>query len=228
MPLKKGPNPKTIADGYSFNDERFPVSGPDFDFDYKEEEEDDEVLFGSRSNPYGLDHHLANPENPKLLQSHQGEHRGDFGSVEVNVTKYTKLMAFCAALNSCSLGYDIGVNTCAGPLVKDYMGLSNIQLEIFFGSLNLFAMVGAIGAHSISDRHGRRWSFIAAAVFFICGCAVLVAAQSFTALMVGRTFIGLGVGFGLAVRLYRKSNILIAYKTSQYNTSHSFASILPD
>ena len=34
----------------------------------------------------------------------------------VEITRSTKLYAFCASLNSCNLGYDIGVNTGAGPL----------------------------------------------------------------------------------------------------------------
>ena len=38
-----------------------------------------------------------------------------------------------------------------------------------------------------------------AAIHFILGIIIVTIAQSFTALMVGRVFIGLGVGFGLAV-----------------------------
>lgn len=198
---KKGPNPSTVADGYSLTDEREAIAASNLDFDYEEDANNTTTYEPPGSYETGIDHHLANPDAPKLLQTHQGEHRGDFGSLELNVTRYTKMMAMCAAINSCNLGYDIGVNTCAGPLVKDFMGLSDVQLEMFFGSLNLFAMVGALCAPFISDLHGRRWAFIVAAVFFVCGNAVLVTAQSFSALMVGRTFIGLGVGFGLAVSI---------------------------
>jgi MFS family permease len=38
-----------------------------------------------------------------------------------------------------------------------------------------------------------------AAINFICGIAIVTLAQSYTTLMVGRVFVGLGVGFGLAV-----------------------------
>jgi MFS family permease len=102
-------------------------------------------------------------------------------------------------VNSCNLGYDVGVNTQAGPLLKDAMALTVGQLEFFLGSLNLFAMVGALSAHVISDRYGRRASFITAAVCFIVGVLIVVMAQSFTTLMMGRVFVGLGVGFGLAI-----------------------------
>ena len=66
----------------------------------------------------------------------------------------------CAALNSCNLGYDIGVNTGAGPLLQESLQLSDVELEIFLGSLNFFSIFGALSAHLVSDRFGRRYSFV--------------------------------------------------------------------
>ena len=160
----KGPNPSTIADGYSLSDEREAISGPGLDFNY----DDDDMVVGGRGaasdsgpHPSGMEHHLPNPDAPKLHQSHAGEHRGDYGSSgPVRITSATYLYAFCAALNSCNLGYDIGVNTNAGHLVQDYMELSDIRLELFLGSINLFAMIGSASAHYFSDRYGRRYAFL--------------------------------------------------------------------
>jgi MFS family permease len=115
------------------------------------------------------------------------------------ITRATKLYAFCAALNSCNLGYDIGVNTGAGMLVQSSLALTDVQLEVFMGSLNLFAMVGALSSHWISDRLGRRWSFRIAAIVFIFGTVIQSGAGGYSSLMFGRAFVGLGVGFGLAV-----------------------------
>lgn len=70
------------------------------------------------------------------------------------------IYAACAALNSCNLGYDIGVNTNAAIKLRDSMNLTNVQIEIFMGSLNLFAMLGALGSHFVSDRLGRRGAFM--------------------------------------------------------------------
>lgn len=157
------PNPNTIADGYSRTDQRLPIAtsttpvAPPLDFDYNdgvakpfeeeygatkssqanEDQEEDSVA----ASETGIDAHLPNPSNPHLVQTHEGEHRGDYGS-DLKITRATKLYAFCAALNSCNLGYDIGVNTGAGILIQESMNLSDLQLEIFMGSLNLFAMVG--------------------------------------------------------------------------------------
>jgi hypothetical protein len=142
---KKGPNPATIADGYSLSDERVPVVGPELDFDYEGESEP------------------PAPDAPKLYQSHPGEHHGDFGEVPVQMSSQVYVWVLCAALNSCNLGYDIGVNTSAGPIMQQDLSLSEIELELFFGAINLFAMVGAIFAFAISDRFGRRHAFAVSA-----------------------------------------------------------------
>ena len=55
------------------------------------------------------------------------------------LSKSTKLFAFCAALNSCNLGYDMGVSTEAGRLIQDDWGLTTMERELFTGSLNFWA-----------------------------------------------------------------------------------------
>jgi hypothetical protein len=96
---------------------------------------------------------------PVMLKSHVGEHHGDHGE-SFKVTTATLIYAGCAALNSCNLGYDIGVNTDAAMKLQRSMDLSDLQIEMFMGSLNLFAMVGALGSHLVSDRIGRRGAFL--------------------------------------------------------------------
>ena len=67
------------------------------------------------------------------------------------VPRYVVLLAMCAALNSCNLGYDIGVNSGVGPHLQakgEGMNLSDLQLELFFGIFGLAAMLGA--AHMAS------------------------------------------------------------------------------
>jgi MFS family permease len=67
------------------------------------------------------------------------------------------------------------------------------------GALNLFAIVGALCASLISDQLGRRGAFAVAAVGFIVGVGLEYSASSYGWLMFGRVFVGLGVGFGLAI-----------------------------
>mmetsp|Transcript_10152 Transcript_10152/g.12920 ORF Transcript_10152/g.12920 Transcript_10152/m.12920 type:complete len:515 (+) Transcript_10152:142-1686(+) len=116
-----------------------------------------------------------------------------------SITRATKLFALCAAVNSLNLGYDIGVNTGIAPLLEESMDLSETQVEIFIGSINLFAMVGSLASGYISDAYGRRGTFKVAAVGFVVGVLTMATAQSFAVLMLGRVLVGIGVGFGLAI-----------------------------
>ena len=137
----------------------------------------------------------------KIYKTHEGEHHGDFSDTSLKLTRYTYLFAFCAALNSCNLGYDIGASANAGILVQRDLGLTDVQREMFIGSLNLWAIFGSLFAHWICDIYGRRHSFKVAAVSFIVGCVIMAAANGYALLMIGRVFVGLGVGFGLAVSI---------------------------
>ena len=135
-----------------------------------------------------------------MYKSHEGEHHADFSGSALKITRSTYIFALCAAVNSCNLGYDIGVSTNAGPLIQRDLNLTDFQREVFVGSLNLWSIFGSLFAHWICDRYGRRRSFVVAAISFIIGVIVMAAANSYYVLMIGRVFVGLGVGFGLAVR----------------------------
>lgn len=129
-----------------------------------------------------------------------GEHHNDYeSSTAMVITRATKIYALCAAVNSCNLGYDIGVNTNAGVRVQEDFELSALQRELFVGSINFWSMFGALFAHWICDRYGRRLSFIVAAAGFIVGIIIMACSWSYGVLMFGRLFVGLGVGFGLAI-----------------------------
>lgn len=54
-------------------------------------------------------------------------------------------------------------------------------------------------AHFFTDGYGRRHTFVVAAVGFIVGLVTMTLSNSYTFLLLGRVFVGLGVGIGLAV-----------------------------
>ena len=143
---------------------------------------------------------LPNPDHPKLQQSHEGEHHGDYGSSAIPINRAVKTFALCAAVNSCNLGYDIGMSTTAGQLIQEDLNLTDQERELLIGSLNFWAMFGALSSQFFSDRYGRRKTFIIAAVGFIIGTTIMACSPGYTMLMIGRCFVGLGVGVGMAVR----------------------------
>jgi MFS family permease len=142
---------------------------------------------------------VGREDGPKLYKTHEGEHHADFSGGSTKITRPTMIFAMCAAVNSCNLGYDIGVSTNAGSLVQEDLGLTDVQRELFLGSLNFWSIFGSMFAHWICDKYGRRYSFVVAAVSFIVGLIIMALANSFEILMFGRVFVGLGVGFGLAI-----------------------------
>jgi MFS family permease len=135
----------------------------------------------------------------KIYKTHEGEHHGDFSDTSLKITRSTYVYAICAAINSCNLGYDIGVNTHAGGLIQADLGLTEVQRELFVGSLNFWSIFGSLFAHWICDKYGRRLAFRVAAISFIIGLVIMALSGGYTVLMIGRVFVGLGVGFGLAV-----------------------------
>ncbi|KAG7361010.1 D-xylose-proton symporter [Nitzschia inconspicua] len=141
----------------------------------------------------------SGPHAKKLIITHEGEHHGDYSDISLKVTRATVIFTLCAALNSCNLGYDIGVSTNAGSLIQRDLGLTDIQRELFVGSLNFWSIFGSLFSHWICDVYGRRKSFQVAALAFIIGLIIMACANGFAVLMLGRFFVGLGVGFGLAI-----------------------------
>lgn len=140
----------------------------------------------------------APTEMPKLKATHEGEHHGDYGG-EIKITRATYIFVLCAAVNSTNLGYDIGVSTKASHLIQDDLGLSRIEREVFIGSLNFWAMLGALFAQYFTDNYGRRRTFLMAAIGFIIGCVIMAVSNSYGLLLFGRLFVGIGVGTGLAI-----------------------------
>ena len=116
-----------------------------------------------------------------------------------SISSTVYLLTFCAALGSCNLGFDIGVNTDAGKLVQDSMELSNEELEFFMGFINLFAIIGALLTSRIVGSIGLRLSFLASSVLFVVGLLLQIFSSTFGFLMFGRIWVGVAVGFGMTI-----------------------------
>ena len=146
----------------------------------------------------GIDEFRDSPRNTPKEDEEEYQCRNKRSSptpISWSVLRY----AACAALNSCTLGYDLGVNTSASLLVQTSMDLSKSQIELFVAAMDFFAMIGAACAHFISDRYGRKGLFAISAGGFVVGTLTMSCSHSYHILLVGRAIVGTCVGFGLAV-----------------------------
>ncbi|KAK6916539.1 Major facilitator, sugar transporter-like [Dillenia turbinata] len=113
--------------------------------------------------------------------------------------KYAFACATLASLSSILLGYDIGVMSGAQIYIKDDLHLSDVQVEVLVGILNLYSLVGSLAAGRTSDWLGRRNTIVFAAAIFFTGALLMGFATNYAFLMVGRFVAGVGVGYALMI-----------------------------
>jgi hypothetical protein len=82
---------------------------------------------------------LHEPEANRFGNRHHPLPQSDEGDTLLPVTRSTMIFVLCAALNSCNLGYDIGVSTNVSKLVQEDLQLSDFQREVFVGFINFWA-----------------------------------------------------------------------------------------
>ncbi|MQM11430.1 hypothetical protein Taro_044335 [Colocasia esculenta] len=107
--------------------------------------------------------------------------------------------ALLASTTSTLMGYDIGVMSGAMMFIQEDLKVTDTQMEILAGILNVYSLVGSFAAGRTSDWTGRRITIVIAAVFFFLGALLMGLATSYGFLMVGRFVAGIGVGYALMI-----------------------------
>ncbi|GMH23560.1 hypothetical protein Nepgr_025403 [Nepenthes gracilis] len=113
--------------------------------------------------------------------------------------KYAFACAILASMTSILLGYDIGVMSGAAIYIKKDMNLSDTQVEILNGIINIYSLVGAAAAGRTSDWIGRRYTIVVAGSIFFVGALLMGFATNYAFLMMGRFVAGIGVGYALMI-----------------------------
>ncbi|XP_050216720.1 sugar transport protein 14-like [Mercurialis annua] len=142
---------------------------------------------------------------------------------EYKITSYFVFACIVAALGGSLFGYDLGVSggvTSMDDFLKDffpkvyrrkqehlnetdYCKYDNQLLTLFTSSLYFAALVSTFGASHITRNKGRRASILVGSVSFFLGAVLNAAAVNILMLIIGRIFLGIGIGFGnQAVPLY--------------------------
>ncbi|XP_072978910.1 probable polyol transporter 6 [Typha angustifolia] len=113
--------------------------------------------------------------------------------------KYACACAIIASIISILMGYDTGVMSGAMLFIKEDLKVSDGQVEVLAGILNICALVGSLTAGRISDWIGRRYTIVLASIIFFVGSVLMGVAPSYAVLISGRCVAGVGVGYALMI-----------------------------
>ncbi|CAN6544122.1 unnamed protein product [Malus baccata var. baccata] len=113
--------------------------------------------------------------------------------------KYAFACAILASMTSILLGYDIGVMSGAAIYIKEDLKISDVEIEILLGIINVYSLIGSAAAGRTSDRIGRRYTIVLAGAIFFTGALLMGFATNYVFLMVGRFVAGIGIGYALMI-----------------------------
>ena len=80
--------------------------------------------------------------------------------------------------------------------IKEDLKISDVQVEILAGILNLCTLIGSCAAGRTSDWIGRRYTIVLSQVILFAGAILMGFATNYGFLMVGRVVAGIGSGYG--------------------------------
>ncbi|PAN21152.1 hypothetical protein PAHAL_3G445500 [Panicum hallii] len=123
----------------------------------------------------------------------------DAASPPARRNKYPFFCAVLASMTSVLMGYNVAVMSGAQIFMAEDLGISDAQVEVLSGVINIYSLVGALLAGWTSDRLGRRLTIVLANVFFLAGPLAMALAGGYAALMVGRFIAGVGSGYALVI-----------------------------
>lgn len=83
--------------------------------------------------------------------------------------------------------------------IKEDLNITEVQEEILVGILSIISLLGSLAGGKTSDAIGRKWTMAFASIIFQSGAGIMALAPSFTVLMIGRFFAGIGIGFGVMI-----------------------------
>ncbi|KAL6606783.1 hypothetical protein ACP70R_042436 [Stipagrostis hirtigluma subsp. patula] len=113
--------------------------------------------------------------------------------------KYASTCAILASMVSVMFGYDIGVMSGVSLYIKKDLKITDVQLEILMGVLNLYSLIGSFAAGRTSDWIGRRYTVVLTASIFFAGALLMGFAVNYAMLMAGQLVAGVGAGYALMI-----------------------------
>uniref|UniRef100_A0A0E0MHH3 Major facilitator superfamily (MFS) profile domain-containing protein n=1 Tax=Oryza punctata TaxID=4537 RepID=A0A0E0MHH3_ORYPU len=107
--------------------------------------------------------------------------------------------ATLASMTTILMGYNLALMSGAQLFVREDMGLSDAEIEVLTGSMNVFMLVSILAAGWAADVLGRRGTLVLANAFLMAGALAMSLGATYAALMAARFVTSIGVGFALVV-----------------------------
>ncbi|KAH0697180.1 hypothetical protein KY290_014622 [Solanum tuberosum] len=131
------------------------------------------------------------------------------------LTLYVTVTCIVAAMGGLIFGYDIGISGGVTSMdsflsrffpsvfrkqkedhsTNQYCKFDSQTLTMFTSSLYLAALVSSLVASTVTRKLGRRLSMLSGGILFCAGALINGFAQNVAMLIIGRIFLGFGIGF---------------------------------
>nr|CAD1822650.1 unnamed protein product [Ananas comosus var. bracteatus] len=92
--------------------------------------------------------------------------------------KYALACAMLASMTTILIGYDVAVMSGAQLFIKEDLRVTDTQIEILAGVINLYSLLGSLAAGRTSDWIGRRYTMVLAAAIFFAGALTMGLART--------------------------------------------------
>ncbi|WVZ50203.1 hypothetical protein U9M48_001479 [Paspalum notatum var. saurae] len=113
--------------------------------------------------------------------------------------RFAFVCATLASMTTILMGYNLALMSGAQLFIREDLGLTDVQVEVLTGSMNLFMLVSILGAGWAADVLGRRGTLLLANAFLMAGALAMSLGSSYAALMAARFVTSVGVGFSRVV-----------------------------
>ncbi|XP_066338487.1 polyol transporter 5-like [Miscanthus floridulus] len=112
---------------------------------------------------------------------------------------FASVCATLASMTTILMGYNLALMSGAELFMRDDLGLTDEQVEVLSGSMNMFMLASILAAGWAADAIGRRGTVVLANAFLMAGALAMSLGGSFASLMAARFVTSVGVGFAVVV-----------------------------
>ncbi|CAN6373178.1 unnamed protein product [Urochloa humidicola] len=113
--------------------------------------------------------------------------------------RFAFVCATLASMTTMLHGYNLTLMSGAQLFMREDVGLTDAQIEVLAGSMNVFMLVSILAGGWFADRLGRRSTLVLANAFLMAGALAMALGGSFAALMAARFVTSVGAGFARVV-----------------------------